>query len=171
MLRKDFELFRISKKLFVFVIDSPVYSPPGSRDSPVYSPPGSRPKFVFKKNLLVQNTPGSQDSPGINTLRSLDSLVYLFPWYSCKPVLMLVPNTPRSRLPGVFITVESRFPSVFTTGELRLPGVFTTGESILPDVFITGESFRTPGSLFTDFKDQTAIFKGIIILKINCRLL
>ncbi len=84
---------------------------------------------------------------------------------------MLVPNTPRSRLPGVFITGESRLPGVFTTGELRLPSVFTTGESRLLGVFITGESFQTPGSCFTDFKDHTAIFKGIIILKINCRLL
>jgi hypothetical protein len=69
---------------------------------------------------------------------------------------MLVPNTPRSWLSGVFIT-----------GESRLPGVFTTGESRLLGVFITGESFWTPGSCFTDFKDHTAIFKGIIILKIN----
>ncbi len=80
---------------------------------------------------------------------------------------MLVPNTPRSRLPGVFITGELRLPGVFTTGELRLPSVFTTGESRLPGVFITGESFWTPGSRFTDFKNHTAIFKGIIILKIN----
>ncbi len=42
---------------------------------------------------------------------------------------MLVPNTPRSQLPGVFITGESRLPGVLTTGESRLPGVFTTGES------------------------------------------
>jgi hypothetical protein len=40
--RKDFEFFRIFKELFVFVIDSPVYSPLGSRDSPIYSSPGSR---------------------------------------------------------------------------------------------------------------------------------
>ncbi len=88
---------------------------------------------------------------------------------------MLVPNTPRSQLPGVFITEESRLPGVFTTGELRLPGVITTGESRLLGVFITGESFWTPGSCFTDFKDHTAIsrYYGTQqgILKINCRLL
>jgi hypothetical protein len=84
---------------------------------------------------------------------------------------MLVPNTPRNRLPGVFITGESRLPGVFTTGESRLPGVFTTGESRLPGVFITGESFWTPGSRFTDFKEHITIFKGTIIQKIDCRLL
>ncbi len=84
---------------------------------------------------------------------------------------MLVPNTPRSRLPGVVITGESRLPGVFTIGELRLPGVFITGELRLPGVFITGESFWTPRSRFNDFKDRTTIFICIIILKINCRLL
>ncbi len=41
MPRKDFEFFRIFEELFEFVIDSPVYSLPESRDSPMYSPPGS----------------------------------------------------------------------------------------------------------------------------------
>ncbi len=40
--RQDFEFFRIFEELFEFVIDSPVYSLPGSRDSLVYSSPGSR---------------------------------------------------------------------------------------------------------------------------------
>jgi hypothetical protein len=35
--RKDFEFFRIFEELFVFVIDSPLYSQPGSRDSSFYS--------------------------------------------------------------------------------------------------------------------------------------
>ncbi len=39
--RKDFKFFRIFEELIEFVIDSPVYSLPGSRDSPVYSSPGS----------------------------------------------------------------------------------------------------------------------------------
>jgi hypothetical protein len=39
--RKDFELFRIFEELFEFVIDSPMYSLPGSGDSPLYSSPGS----------------------------------------------------------------------------------------------------------------------------------
>ncbi len=38
--RNYFKYFRIFEELFIFVIDSPVYSPPGSRDSQVYSPPG-----------------------------------------------------------------------------------------------------------------------------------
>jgi hypothetical protein len=53
-----------------------VYSSLGIWDFPVYSPPGSRPKLVYKTTPLVQNTHGSQDSPVINTLESLDSLVY-----------------------------------------------------------------------------------------------
>jgi hypothetical protein len=64
--------------------------------------------------------------------------------FFCKPVLMLVPSTPRSRL---------------------------SGDSRLPGVFVTGESFWTPGNRFTDFKEHTTIFKGTIILKIDCRLL
>jgi hypothetical protein len=73
---------------------------------------------------------------------------------------MLVQSTLRSRLPGVFITGELRLADVFTTGELRLAGVFTTGES-----------FWTPGSHFTDVKEHITIFKGSVILKIDCRLL
>jgi hypothetical protein len=84
---------------------------------------------------------------------------------------MLVLNTQRSRLPGVFITGESRLPGVFTTGKSGLPSIFTIGESRHPSVFITGESFWTPWSHFTDFKEHTTIFKGIIILKIDHRLL
>jgi hypothetical protein len=43
----DFEFFGIFEKLFVFVIDTPVYSPPESGDSLVYLPPWSRdsPKY------------------------------------------------------------------------------------------------------------------------------
>jgi hypothetical protein len=62
---------------------------------------------------------------------------------------MLVQNTLRSRLPSVFIT----------------------GESILTSVFITGELFWTPGIHFADFKENTTIFNGSIILKIDCKLL
>jgi hypothetical protein len=57
---------------------------------------------------------------------------------------MLVANTPRS----------------------QLPGIFSTGESRLPSVFITAELFWKPGSVFTDFKKH--IFKGHVILKIDC---
>ncbi len=84
---------------------------------------------------------------------------------------MLVQSTLRSRLPGVFITGELRLHGVYITGELRIPDVFTTKESRLASIFITEESFRTPGSHLTDIKEHTPIFKGSIILKIDCRLL
>jgi hypothetical protein len=41
MPRKDFGFFRIFEELFEFVIDSLVYSLPGSQDSPLYLSPGS----------------------------------------------------------------------------------------------------------------------------------
>jgi hypothetical protein len=66
--RKDFEFFRIFEELFEFVIDSTVYSLPGSRDSPVYSSPGSRDSPVY-------SSPGSWDSPVVNTPGSRPNLV------------------------------------------------------------------------------------------------
>jgi hypothetical protein len=54
MPRKDFKFFHIFKELFVFAIAK--------------NPAGA--KYC---------TPGSQDSPVINTLRRLESLVYLSP--------------------------------------------------------------------------------------------
>ncbi len=47
MPRKDFKFFRIFCKLFVFVINSLVFSLPGSRDSPVKSPLGSHDFHVY----------------------------------------------------------------------------------------------------------------------------
>ncbi len=82
----------------------------------------------------------------------------------------LVQSTLRSRLTGVFITGESRLHGLFITGELCPPDVFTTGEPRLTRVFITGESFWTTGSHFTDFKEHKKIFKGSIILQIDCSL-
>jgi hypothetical protein len=110
MSRKDFEFFRLFEELLVFLINFLVYSPPWSRDSQVYSSPescdylvmntpGSRPKLVYKKNLLLQNTPGSQDSPVINKTYTGESLLpslFVTRKFCCKPVLMPVPNTPRS---------------------------------------------------------------------------
>jgi hypothetical protein len=128
--------------------------------------------LVYKRTLLVQNTLGSEDSPMINTLEILDSLVYYTSGsFICKAVLMLVQSTLRSRLPDVFIARESRLHKLFITRESRLPGVFTTRESRLASVFITGELIWTPESHFIDFKEHTTIFKGSIILKLNCRLL
>ncbi len=95
--------------------------------------------------LLVLNATGSQEFPMINTLGSLNSLVYYSTESFCKLVLMLIQRTLRSRSP-----------SEFTTGELRLAGVF-----------ITGESFWTPGSHFTNFKENTTIFKGSINIKLT----
>jgi hypothetical protein len=67
MSRKDFKFFRIFKELFVFVINSSVISTLGSQPK----------KTGLQKILLVQNTPGSQDSRVINTLGSLAFLDYL----------------------------------------------------------------------------------------------
>jgi hypothetical protein len=53
---------------------------------------------------------------------------------------------------------------------VKTPRVFTTGELRLPGVFITKESFWTP-SCITHFKEHRTIFKGSVILKIDCRLL
>jgi hypothetical protein len=66
--RKDFDFFRIVEELFEFVIDSPVYSLPGSRDSPVYSSPGSR-------DSPLSSSPGSRDFPVVNTPGSRPKLV------------------------------------------------------------------------------------------------
>jgi hypothetical protein len=54
---------------------------------------------------------------------------------------------------------------------VKTPCVFTTGELRLSGVFITKESFWTPRSRITDFKEHTTIFRGSLILKIDCRLL
>jgi hypothetical protein len=54
---------------------------------------------------------------------------------------------------------------------VKTPHVFTTGELIFPGVFITKELFWTLRSRITDFKEHTTIFKGSVILKIECRLL
>jgi hypothetical protein len=55
MSRKNFEYFRIFEELFVFVIDSLVYSPPGSRDSPLYSPTRSR-DYPVNSSLGIQDS-------------------------------------------------------------------------------------------------------------------
>jgi hypothetical protein len=107
MPRKDFKFFWIFKKLFVFVIDSPVYSLPGSRDSLVSSPLGSRPKFVFFYKLAsTKYTMESKLPRDQNIEESWLPDLFVTIKFFCKPVLMLVPNTPRSWLPGVFITGE-----------------------------------------------------------------
>ncbi len=85
----------------------------------------------------------------LNTLASLDSLVYLSP--------------------------ERLFVNLFwflfqMHQEFWLPGIFITGKPRLQGVFITRESFWTPKSCFTDFKEHTTIFKRTIILNIDSRL-
>ncbi len=112
-----FNFFRILEELFIFVINSLVYSPPGSWDSPVYSskrshgsqvysslgswdsqvysPLGSQPQLVYKRTLLVQNTLGSQDFVVLNEYTG----EFWFPgllltWkIVCKAVLMPVQST------------------------------------------------------------------------------
>jgi hypothetical protein len=99
-------------------------------DSLVYSLPGNwlwiqiTPWIILKSEIVSrQNTSGNPDSPLINTLGSLDSLVCLSPEFFCKPVLMLVQSTPRSQLSGVFITDESGLSGVFMIREsFRMPG-------------------------------------------------
>ncbi len=168
--RKDFEFFRIFKELFEFVIDSPVYSPPGSWDSPVVNTLGVDLNWLTKEPSSAKYFKESR-LPVINTLGSLDSLVY----YSRESFFVncsyACSKYTKKSTPRVFITGESRLPCVFTTGESRLPGVFTTGELRLAGVFITRELFWIPGSHFIDFNKHTTIFKGSIILKIVCRLL
>ncbi len=79
----------------------------------------------------------------------------------CKPVLMFVS----------YIYTKKLTPGHIHHGESRLSAVFTTGELRLSKIFITREFFWTPGSHFTNFQEHTTIFKGTIILKIDCRLL
>jgi hypothetical protein len=131
--------------------------------------------MVYKRTPLMKNTLGSQDSPVINTLWSLDSLVYYSPEsFFCKPVLMLVRSTLRSRLPGVpiftigesrlhgvFIIRELRFHGVFITRESRLPGIFTTEKTRLDSVFTTGKSFWTPGVILLILSSIQKSLKGL----------
>ncbi len=161
--RRDFEFFRMFKELFAFVIDSLMYSPPGSRESLMYSPPPwNRDSSVY--------SPGKRDSPVMNRVHYGVDLNWFpktswckihqrdktpYDWYTgeslfpglfatrkfcCKPVLMLVPITPIS----------------------WLSGLFTTGQSRLPGVFFTRKLFWTLGSHFTNFKEHTTSFKGTI---------
>ncbi len=171
MPRKEFVFFIIFEELFVFVVDPPVNSPMGSRDSPVYSSRGVvTPRCIhhrgvktlwgwihrgidqdwFTKNLLVQKTPGSQDSSVNNTRRVFT------PWFIChykvffKPILMRVPNPARSWLPGVFNIGALRL-SVYSPQGSRDSLVYSSLGShfrhrgvvlkiSLHGVFITGES-------------------------------
>ncbi len=80
---------------------------------------------------------------------------------------MLVPNTPRSRLPGVFITGESRLPTVFTRGKLRLPGASTRGESRLLSVFITRSRFGHRGVVLLTFRSIAQSLKGMLFWKLT----
>ncbi len=58
--------------------------------------------MVYKRTLLVQNILGNQDSPLINTLGSLDSLVY----YSPESFLITCSDacSKYTKKPGVFLT-------------------------------------------------------------------
>ncbi len=68
-------------------------------------------------------------------------------------------------------TTGNQYSPVYSPLGVKAPHVFTTGELRLPGVFITKELFWTLRSRITDFKEHATIFKGSVILKINCRLL
>ncbi len=135
MPRKDFEFF-----FNIRVIDSPVYSQLGSRDSGEFTTVKSwlivkscihhqgveTPWWWihhgvglnrFTKNLLVQNTLEVKTPLLLIHGESLLPGLFFTRKFFCKPVLMLVLNTPRSP-PGVFITAESNF-SVYSSLENR----------------------------------------------------
>jgi hypothetical protein len=108
---------------------------------------GKSTQIGLQINLLMQNTLGSQDSPVNNTLGgSLDFLVYLSPeCFFCEHVLMLVLNTPRSRLPAVLFIGELIISVLFTAGKLGLPGVFTAGSKDSPVYSSLGSCFGHSG--------------------------
>ncbi len=98
---KEFQIIlRYSKRLFVFIIDYQVYSPLGVDLN------------WITKNRPLQNTPGSQPALARYTRESRRPCVWLPDLCVArklfgKPLLMLVLNKPRSRLPGVFFSGES----------------------------------------------------------------
>jgi hypothetical protein len=68
-------------------------------------------------------------------------------------------------------TTGSQDSPMYSPLGVKTPPVFAIGELRLPGVFITKESFWTLRSRITDFKEHTTIFKGSVILKMDCRLL
>jgi hypothetical protein len=100
---------------------------------------GNQPKSVYK-NLLVQDTPGSQDSPVMNTMGALT------PWSNCtrkffkyKSLLMFVPNTPRSQLPSVFTTRSRDSPVYLTDFQEPMPifkGTFSYKNGLFFTLFL-----------------------------------
>jgi hypothetical protein len=124
----------------------------------------------FTKNPLVQNTRGNQDSPVIKTLGSLYSLFYFSPESFFVNLFWCLFEIHQVVYSQVYSSQGSWDSLVyFTTGVSGLPRVFTTRELRLPSEFINGETFER-GKLLTNFKEHTTICKGIIILKIDCRL-
>jgi hypothetical protein len=113
-------------ELFVFVIDSPVYSPPGSQDSPLYSPPGSQ-------DSLEYSPPGSQPKLLSKTVAGAkysreSRLSY---WIHNGAVTLCC-----IRHKSFYMSTSSDAGNKYTR-KSRLPGVFATGESRLLDVFKT----------------------------------
>ncbi len=122
--RKVSEIFRIFEELFVFVINLPdVITTVDSWLPGVFITQESRlPRDEYTgestlvyKNLLVRNTPGSEGGLGLVHGGGVSS------WSIChqkfffgKPVLMLVPNTPRSWLP-VYSLLGSRDSLVYSS--------------------------------------------------------
>jgi hypothetical protein len=108
--RKDFEFFRIFDEIFVFVINSLVYSPQRSRDSPAYSSPESRPRLVYKKSAGAKYTRETRLPCELWIIHcgvlSLWLIRHLFVFF-VNLFWCLFKNTPESRIPGVLITGES----------------------------------------------------------------
>ncbi len=131
------------EELLVFVIDSPVYLPLWSRDSPV-SP-----------------LPGIRDSPVVIILGSRSNWCTQNLLVQDSPVINLWVEV---LLPGLFIT-RSFFLQAYSDACSNYTKKST------PWCIHHRGVFWTLGSRFTDFKKNTTIFKGTLILKIHFRLL
>ncbi len=118
----------------------------------------------------MQNTPGSRDSPVINTLGSLDSLVYYSPESFFEKLFLCLFKVHKE----VDSSVHHR--GVQTPLCIHHQGVDTPwcihhrGVETRQCIHHRGVNW-TPGSHFMDFKEHITIFKGSIIQKIDYRLL
>jgi hypothetical protein len=140
MPREEFNFSRIFEELFVFVIDSPVYSPPRSRDKPMYSSPGSRlPSDEYtgesQPKLVCKNTSWYKVHQVVKTPLLTRWFIHFFIINIYDPCLNY---EHQEKSTPVYSSQGSRDCPVYSPpGESRLAGVFVTGESFLD----TGESF------------------------------
>jgi hypothetical protein len=132
-------------ELFVFVIDSPVYSPPGSQDSPLYSPPrsqdsleysplGSQPKLLSKTVAGAKYSRESRLSYWIHNGAVTLCCIRHKSFY-LSTILMLVTNRPGSRDSPVYSPQGSRDSSTYSPlGSQDFP-VYSLPRSRDPPVF------------------------------------